>query len=370
MPTAQEIRDELEREEAQEEQERQEREEKEKERRRKEEEEQRERVRMEEERVERKRQRAELLAKLERDEKESAAAAAELARKEKEEEARRKEAERAREAAEYRRMQEHEGRQRSLQASGHGGVGGIVAVYVRSRKVSPAAEEEEEDDPSYVPDKEEESTPKAKGKGKGKKVAARMVGMKGQEKCSACRGKPISCEVDMAAVERWEADVAAGATFTKAPNNAGCVRCKNSKHTCILPRTEALRAVIVPAKRKRGGGSALGSGDAEEDEAADEKPAKRVKVKMAAAEEKVPLWAQKFLQLGERIGRQIKRVGDYQKRGALALEYLVEVYDGDFKPPTSEESERWMEGEDEDCETETESTADVAAAEDVAMAEE
>jgi hypothetical protein len=156
---------------------------------------------------------------------------------------------------------------------------------VRPPKVPTELVEGSDEDPMYM-DGEGAEVKGSKGKGKAaskekekvktkeSEVEERWEVMTSTEVCTGCLWKGSDCEVNMAAVEKWEEDATAGKPFTRTFVGAGCKSCKAQKITCTLLRTTELRGMVVEkrkeekeaAKKKRGGGrwwGADGGGEAE-----------------------------------------------------------------------------------------------------------
>jgi hypothetical protein len=217
--------------------------------------------------------------------------------------------------------------------------------------------EGEEEDPSYTPtDTEAGTVPKARMRKKGKEVE-RWEQMSKEERCVQCAGKAEPCEVNVAAVEKWNADVAAGEVFSKAPAGVGCTVCKRKKHTCYLPRTARLRELIVPEtkegrmKRKRKDADAEeemdgeGEKDAVEEEA---RPVKKVRVRRAVESAGEPAWLGPLLRLGEKIGKQVQR-------SAVAMERIAELLEmAEYLPPADRTESEGDESDEEEVAEELE----------------
>ena len=109
---------------------------------------------------------------------------------------------------------------------------------------------EEEEDPTYNPT-ESDSEPILNVKGKAKVM---WQIMEGSERCAQCVGRGLVCKIDVFAIQRWEASVAAGKELIRAPAGVRCEECRGKRPRCLLPRTNELRnqlpATEIKEKRK------------------------------------------------------------------------------------------------------------------------
>jgi hypothetical protein len=282
-----------------------------------------------------------------------------------------------RDAEAVKQAERHESEQRRRQVAGSSGGEFVIfglsttmltysfvdTIYVRPPKVPTELVEGSDEDPTYS-DRDEVEVKGSKGKGKASskektkesEVEERWEVMTGTEVCNGCLWKGTDCEVNMAAVEKWEEDAAAGKPFTRTFAGAGCKSCKARKITCALPRTTELREMAAEkrkeekeaAKRKR---EAVDDGE-EPTEEVKPRPSKKPKVtkvkvstgKVSKVEEKVVEGVSgELATLLEKIGRQVQRNARYQKRCAEALENLVEVVEDGWYVGggESEEESEW-----------------------------
>ena len=76
-------------------------------------------------------------------------------------------------------------------------------------------------------------------------VPPKVVKLGGPGRCRAClQKKLLACSVNVAAIEKWEADVKAGITFSEIPTATICEECRDYDLECLLPRTVALRKAL------------------------------------------------------------------------------------------------------------------------------
>ena len=100
---------------------------------------------------------------------------------------------------------------------------------------------------------EEQRRKKGKGKEVERKTKWTLLGK--DARCTGCIGKALDvCRVDLAAVERWEADLAGGKVFTRAPVGTACDTCRQLKHRCQLPQAVMMLEVLeeAAAEAKKG----------------------------------------------------------------------------------------------------------------------
>ena len=72
-----------------------------------------------------------------------------------------------------------------------------------------------------------------------------VVKLGGTGRCRACvQKKLLACSVNNVAIQKWEADVAAGKVFSEIPKATRCEECRDNNLLCLLPRTAPLRKAI------------------------------------------------------------------------------------------------------------------------------
>ena len=61
--------------------------------------------------------------------------------------------------------------------------------------------------------------------------------LEGADRCDACKGRDVTCQVDFKTITEWRKAVEEGELITRAPNGTACRNCHSKKHSCFLPAT-------------------------------------------------------------------------------------------------------------------------------------